>query len=97
MNASEGFTLLTGLFVGGVVGGVVGGMFVWGAARARWLEREAQIEVERDQEAQVRRWREESIRRGMVHELEIPESAAGAGRAAREVPMALKLARGKVV
>ena len=65
-----------GFLAGITAGALAGGFFVWAAARARWIEREAEIEQERDREARLTGWREEAIRRGMMHELTIRESGA---------------------
>ena len=65
-----------GFLAGAIAGALGGGFFVWAAARARWIEREAEIEREHDRDAQLTRWREEAIRRGMMHELTIRESSA---------------------
>ena len=57
-----------GFLAGLIVGALAGGFFVWVAHRARWLEREADIEQERGHAARRQWWRGESIRRGVLYD-----------------------------
>ena len=66
---------IAGFLAGLCVGCLVGAFLVWTAARARWLEREAQVEQERDDAAHRQWWREDAIRRGVLYD-SIMESRA---------------------
>lgn len=59
-----------------ILGMLLGGFLVWTAAKARWLEREAQIEQERDDAARRQWWHDEAIRRGVLYDSVMESSAS---------------------